>query len=209
MFHGVVEPNLCLPQAINLRHQKENVEEGISGYARGAHDEFMTFFHKRYRVESARMRDHDYSSGWYFVTMCTCNRMPIFGHIQNRIMCVNEMGAIAWQCWESIPEHFPLVRPDAFVVMPDHVHGILRICHDPCDVETQNFASLQRGHQNHFGPQSRNLASVIRGFKIGVKSYATKHGIDFGWQPRFHDRIIRDNDALDRIRRYIRNNPRE
>ncbi len=173
----------------------------------------MTLFRNRYRIESTRKRGFNYASdGMYFVTMCTQGRAPIFGHIRNHMMCVEEMGRIAWQCWESIPEHFPFAHPDAFVVMPDHVHGIVRFDHHAI-VETQNFASqLQTQYfaslQNRFGPQSQNLASVIRGFKTGVKTYATKTGIDFAWQPRYHDRIIRDADAYERIRRYIVNNPR-
>ena len=70
--------------------------------------------------------------------------------------------------------------------------------------ETQNFASLQRKHG--FGPQSRNLASVIRGFKIGVKKYANARGLPFAWQSRFHDHIIRNADEMNRIVSYIENN---
>ena len=67
--------------------------------------------------------------------------------------------------------------------------------------ETQNFASLQK-----FGPQSRNLASIIRGFKIGVTKYANEHNLSFAWQPRFHDHIIRNQYEMNRIGDYINNN---
>ena len=70
--------------------------------------------------------------------------------------------------------------------------------------ETQNFASLQP--KREFGPQSRNLASVIRGFKIGVKKYANAHGLPFAWQSRFHDHIIRNADEMNRIVSYLENN---
>jgi REP element-mobilizing transposase RayT len=73
--------------------------------------------------------------------------------------------------------------------------------------ETQNIASLQGGYKNKFGPQSGNLSSVIRGYKAAVKSFATSNNIEFGWQPRFHDRIIRDEDEMNRIRKYIVENP--
>ena len=63
-------------------------------------------------------------------------------------------------------------------------------------------------HKNKFGVQSKNLASIIRGFKIAVTTYARKHHIDFAWQERFHDRIIRDNAGLDNARAYIANNPK-
>jgi len=83
-------------------------------------------------------------------------------------------------------------------------------------VETQCIASLQRPippttsyitNENKFGSQSKNLASIMRGFKIAVTTYARKHHIDFAWQERFHDRIIRDNNGLENVRSYIFNNP--
>ncbi|MFA5817163.1 MAG: hypothetical protein WC865_16275 [Bacteroidales bacterium] len=61
---------------------------------------------------------------------------------------------------------------------------------------------------NQFGPQSQNLASVIRGFKGAVKSFAMAHSIEFHWQPRYYDRIIRNDQGLNQIREYIRDNPR-
>lgn len=72
--------------------------------------------------------------------------------------------------------------------------------------ETQYIASLP-SQKNKFGPQSQNLASVIRGFKIGVTKFAKNNDIDFAWQPRFHDHIIRDEPSFLQIRNYIINNP--
>jgi len=78
-------------------------------------------------------------------------------------------------------------------------------------VETQNFASLQQVKQikpqNKFGPQSKNLASIIRGYKIGVKKYATINKINFFWQSRFYDHIIRNEKEYYRVKQYILNNP--
>lgn len=79
-------------------------------------------------------------------------------------------------------------------------------------VETQNIASLQANHTNQkpinkFGPQSKNLASIIRGFKIGVTKSARLINPDFSWQPRYYDRIIRDQAEHERIANYIRDNP--
>jgi len=78
-------------------------------------------------------------------------------------------------------------------------------------VETQDLASLQSNKKNgsecNFGPQSKNIASIIRGFKIGVKKYAVNNNIPFKWQPRFYDHIIRDDNDLNRIRKYLTDNP--
>src|SRR6056297_3050067 len=104
--------------------------------------------------------------------------------------------------------------------MPNHVHGIILIDKpdDGRNVETQNFASLQSSPQsstqppqqskNKFGPQSKNLASNIRGFKIGVTKNAQKIHADFAWQTRFYDHIIRNDSSYQRIRNYIINNPK-
>jgi putative transposase len=179
-------------------------------------------FQNKYRIQSARLQNWDYgSNAMYFVTICTQNRVQYFGNIvetqnfaspqiQSPTMQLSEIGKIANQYWNEIPLHFPFVELGEFVVMPNHVHGII-IINKPDDanavvVETQNFASL-REQQNKFGPQSKNLASIIRGFKSGVKKYATMNHIDFAWQSRFHDHIIRNDESFQRISEYIRNNP--
>lgn len=124
-------------------------------------------------------------------------------------MVYSELGENSTRFWRQIPSHFPFVNLDEFIVMPNHIHGILVI--DKKEnmniVETQYFASLQHGNPNKFGLQSQNLASVIRGFKIGVKKWATIRGINFVWQSRFYDRIIRDEKVLFNVRNYIINNP--
>ena len=135
-------------------------------------------------------------------------------------MHLSEIGKIANDCWLAIPQHFPFVRLGEFVVMPNHVHGIVIIDKDvetqeapPVEtqappVETQDLASLPEDSQkNKFGPQSRNLASIIRGFKIGVTKSARSILPAFAWQPRYHDHIIRDTKSYDRISNYIINNP--
>lgn len=190
-------------------------------------------FQNKYRISSTRLQNWDY--GWnasYFVTICTKNREHYFGEIVDGEMQLSDIGKMAQQCWREIPGHFPFVILDAFVIMPNHVHGIIVI--NKTDdgrnngrddgngdggngvgaqnfVETQNFASLrnnlqQTRYKNRFGPQSQNLASIIRGYKTGVKKYATMNNINFAWQSLYDDRIIRDNPSFDRIRNYINTN---
>ncbi|MCX6277732.1 MAG: hypothetical protein NT004_06525 [Bacteroidetes bacterium] len=103
---------------------------------------------------------------------------------------------------------------DAFVVMPNHFHAIIIIGENRFNsppspmpnVETPCMASLPP--VNQFGRQSKNLASVMRGFKSAVTTYARKNNISFNWQLRFHDRIIRNEEAYQTIRNYIINNPK-
>jgi REP element-mobilizing transposase RayT len=213
----------------------------------------MERFGNKYRIPSIRSKNWDYGgNGKYFITICTENKIGWFGEIKNGVLKLSDIGKYAHQCWMDIPKHFPFVHLDEFVIMPNHVHGIIVIdkpnvirCgntnekrygnendirHGNENVETQNFASLQSDFQNEsgcqnesrsnpisnpqnpsnkniFGPQSKNLASVIRGFKTGVTMYARKLYPVFEWQPRFYEHIIHDCDSLQKIRYYIIHNP--
>ena len=122
-------------------------------------------------------------------------------------MQLSEIGKMAETFWMAIPEHFPFVQLDAFVVMPNHVHGIIVI--DKTDEEHSKDTKSYVSTKNQFGPQSKNLASIVRGFKIGVKKYASIHQIDFAWQSLYHDHIIRNDIAYQRIHDYILNNPKK
>jgi len=180
----------------------------------------MPLFKNKYRIESTRLQNWDYGwNGKYFVTIVTKGRIYFFGKIINKNMFLSKDGEFAQNLWLEIPKHFPFVILDEFVVMPNHVHGIIIIDkqnsgigkndeNDENDgnVETQNFASLQSHQQkNRFDPQSQNFASIIRGYKIGVTKAV--NNVDFGWQPRFHDHIIRNEIEYNQIRNYIINNP--
>ncbi len=176
----------------------------------------MAKYKNKYRIESARLACWDYGkSGYYFVTICTKNRTNILGRVHNDDVELSKIGAIIDRCWHDIPRHFPFVELDEYILMPNHIHGIIVIdkpdensdVSDRSDkfVETQNLASLQP--KNRFGPQSQNLASIIRGFKAGVTKLSRPIYPSFAWQPRFHDHIVRNNADLERIRKYIRLNP--
>lgn len=167
-------------------------------------------FKDKYRPETARLKGWNYAAaGYYFVTICEKNRNCVFGETVSEGVSFTPLGQTAMECWMAIPEHFPFVELDAFCIMPNHVHGIIVINSDTT-VETQYFASLQCNNLgNKFGPQSKNLASIVRGFKIGVTKYARENDIDFAWQPRYYDRIIRDEQELFAVLNYIRNNPVE
>ena len=158
-------------------------------------------FKGKYRIPSARWAVWDYSSNAaYFITICVANRAPDFGRIMDSKMILSPLGKSAQDCWIEIPTHFPFVELGEFVVMPNHTHGIISI-NKP--VETQNIASLP----NKFGPQSQNLASIVRGYKIGVTKFARQNGIPFTWQTRYHDRVIRNAKEHQNISAYILSNP--
>jgi len=105
------------------------------------------------------------------------------------------------------------LQMDEFVIMPNHFHAIIIIGENiyNTSIDTQRRDAMHcvstGDYKNKFGPQSKNLASVIRGFKIGVTKNARKIHADFAWQSRYHDHIIRNDESLYRIRDYIKNNP--
>jgi putative transposase len=177
-------------------------------------------FKDQYRIPSSRLAEYDYgSNAAYFVTICTRNRTHDFGSIVDGSMQLSTLGQAAANCWAEIPNHFGFVLLDGFVVMPNHVHGIL-VFDKPMETkniqtetqniqtETQNVASLQ-GSKNRFGPQSQNLGSVVRGYKIGVTQFARKNGNPFVWQERYHEHVIRDEHEYQRVFTYIQENPRK
>ena len=162
-------------------------------------------YKNKYRIPTNRLRGYDYSTnGCYFVTICTKNREHYFGEIvietniesPQHTLQPTQIGEIAGKFWSDIPNHFPFVVLDQFMVMPNHIHGILLF--------NKTAISWQA---NKFGSQSQNLGSVIRGFKSSLKRYADENNIIFAWQERFYDNIIHDNNSLDRVREYISKNP--
>ena len=99
-------------------------------------------FQNKYRISSARLQTWDYSNnGAYFITICTQNREHFFGQIKNKEMRLSEIGKLAEQFWHEIPNHFQMVELGNFVVMPNHVHGILIIDNSQTSVETRLIAS--------------------------------------------------------------------
>ncbi|MFI5138843.1 MAG: hypothetical protein ACHQIM_13550 [Sphingobacteriales bacterium] len=110
---------------------------------------------------------------------------------------MTEIGKIAYDNWVNIPTFHPYVELDDFVIMPDHMHGILFI----------NKPDKLTWETNKFGPQRNNLASVLRGYKASVKTHATTNDIEFSWQARYHDRVIRNEKEYLNIKGYIYDNP--
>jgi len=160
----------------------------------------VTRFAGKYRIESTRLKDWDYSSpGYYFVTICTRKFDPIFGDVTQGRVELSEVGKIAKKFWIEIPSHFPNVGLDEFVIMPNHVHGIVLIKSQ--HVETQHAASLQK-------PKPGSLSTIIRSYKSALTRWSRRNGHPtFVWQPRFYDHIIRTDKSLHEIREYMRDNP--
>lgn len=185
----------------------------------------MKFNPALHHRKSIRLRGWNYAwSGWYFVTIVTKDRRCDLGSVRDGEMILTDLGKAAEECWVKIPQHHAGVRLDAFVIMPNHVHGIVVIDESvrrdvQLNVPTRN--NLDPSFPTHplyatrpeamgaLSPNKGTLSVVIRTFKAAVTTWARWNGhADFAWQSRFHDRIIRSNEDLERIRWYIKNNPR-
>jgi putative transposase len=168
--------------------------------------------------QSMRLKGYDYSkAGLYFITICTHNGINLYGNIENEKMILNNAGNIANDCWIEIPKHFPNAVLHNYVIMPNHVHGIIELidkngCGNIDNAGIQNFETLQnpQPQQNQFQKIiPRSVGSIIRGFKIGVtKWFRNNTDIHTVWQHNFHERIIRSHDDYKRIKQYIIDNPK-
>ena len=165
----------------------------------------------KHHRKSIRLKGYDYSQqGCYFVTICTKNRMPLFGEIAGGEMNLNFWGRITDECWQAIPDHYPHVSLDEYVIMPNHIHGII-VINPSGGVGVQNVEPLRHEYQinqyQHIIPKS--LGSIVRGFEIGVTKWFRHHtDIHTVWQRNFHDHVIRNEEGLNRIRQYIMDNPK-
>jgi putative transposase len=174
---------------------------------------------------SHRLPGYDYRRpDPYFITACVKYRECLFGAIRGEKMLQNPFGQIVQACWDEIPAHFPNAVLDAFVVMPNHIHGIIWIVNGPISAtpsvgmthasslrERINYArSFNPGIMPARGPLRGSIGAMVGSFKSAVTRRINKlrytPGMDV-WQYNYHERIIRTESSLQRIRRYINMNP--
>jgi len=188
--------------------------------------------------KSIRLKGYDYSrSGAYFLTICTQNRECLFGDVRDGEMVMNDAGECIRKCWLGFPNRFPILSIDEFVVMPNHMHGVIMIngmdksknkgkynekgehkvrpygtkndanCIEPC-VRPSSYIHIH-------GTSGNSIGRIIQAFKsittyqyaIGVKKYNWQTFPGKLWQRNYFDRIIRNETELNHIRKYILNNP--
>lgn len=147
--------------------------------------------------QSIRLKDYDYSeAGAYFVTVCAWKKEYLFGEIKNGEMMLNECGETVAKWWEAIPDHFHHVELDEFVIMPNHVHGIIVL----------NVGAIEtRKHRRQM-----LLPKIIGRLKMNsakhINIIRTTPGVPV-WQRNYYEHVIRDEPELHTIREYIRQNP--
>jgi REP element-mobilizing transposase RayT len=179
----------------------------------------MTFNPDIHHRNSIRLRTFDYrSAGAYFITICTFQKEPILAEIKNGETRLTALGEVVQQCWDEIPQHFPNVELDVFVVMPNHLHAIFMInepvgaTHASPDNATSSDTNRARHasplHQS--GPPKRSIGAIIGSFKSActkrINELRDTPGLPV-WQRNYHERIIRNDEEIHALRDYIRNNP--
>ena len=169
----------------------------------------MKFDPDRHHRRSIRLRGYDYrQAGTYFVTICTHHRECTLGAIHNRKVNLSPIGQIAERCWCALPEHFTFVDLDAFVIMPNHLHGIINIK----DRGSGTMTALDdaRTLAPAKGTQAASLAALVQNFKsVSTRkiNHLPKSAGTPVWQRGYYERVVRDQTELGRIRRYIEANP--
>lgn len=171
------------------------------------------------RRRSTRLKGYDYSqAGAYFVTMCVRGQQPRMGSVKSGQVNLSPIGRVVEESWRNITNRNTQVELDTFIVMPNHLHGILLI-HNLGRGEAFEGKRLRR---RRYQPSNASPLRVPRGTKLGslgaivqsFKSVSTRRinqlhdtpGERF-WQRGFYDRIIRNREELDRIRKYVSENP--
>ncbi len=173
-------------------------------------------FFDQYIRGSRRLPGNDYASpGYYFITINTKPKILFFGKIVNHKILLSDMGKIILNNWIQIPRKFNNIKLDKFVIMPDHIHGILYI--DKVLPKKRTYSNDSNNNKkggitglNNPMINNQSISNVIRWFKARStfqirQKYPEKQ---FAWQPRFYDRIIKDENVLYSARMYIINNPK-
>jgi len=154
------------------------------------------------------------NSGYYFITINTKNREEYFGIIRENTMHLSNIGKIADEELNQTVRLRPYVAIDRYLIMPDHVHMILILDEDAAHrggvaryAAEVTDGNMRNPYFSSISPKSRSISSIIRSYKSAVAKRCHENGHDdFAWQSRFHDRIIRDEEELYNVRKYVEQN---
>ena len=148
---------------------------------------------------SIRLKGYDYAqSGAYFVTIVTYGRIPLFGEIVDGVMSLNDTGQSIRDDWEWLGLRYPQVTLDEYVVMPNHLHGIIVLTDDG------------RGGSRTAPTRRKPLGRLVGAFKtVSTKQFNLSQGKpgQLLWQRNYYEHVIRNDDEMNRVREYIINNP--
>ncbi|MBD2199806.1 transposase [Calothrix anomala FACHB-343] len=174
----------------------------------------MPYDPQKHHRRSIRLKGYNYTqTGAYFITICTKGRQCLFGNVVQGEMQLNTLGYIAFNCWQTIPDHFPHIALDTFIIMPNHVHGILIIIDNSVGgLHCYPFNQNIEYNIGKFGkPLPGSISTVIGSYKSVVSKRINiiwqTHSQSI-WQRNFYELIGREEKSINNIREYIVNNPR-
>lgn len=161
---------------------------------------------------SIRLKGYDYSSpGAYFVTIVTHGRLPILGKLISGEIQLSILGRIIEECWQEIPSHFPLVSLDAYVIMPNHLHGIVNINDDHIETAKNGLPNpIKNNKSSQNVPQQQSLGAIIGLYKSSATKRIRQRQIYYPnpiWQRNYYEHIIRNEEDYEQIFDYIQANP--
>lgn len=180
----------------------------------------MEKFQNKYRIASTRAQWWDYGAGGtYFITICTENRKHYFGEIKSGKMLLSNLGIIADLLWHEMPKYNTGIKLGEYVVMPDHIHGIL-ILPEKVIIKTKKEATAPESlndalaeisntkdlKMSSISPKPKTIPSIIRSYKSAVTKHANRLNLENGWQSRYYDQIIRSQNQFQNVTNYIKNN---
>ncbi len=166
--------------------------------------------------KSPRLRGWDYyRPGAYFVTINVKGGVCFLGEIKKRTMELSEIGKKVDSALVKLTQYFPNLHLDEYVVMPNHIHAIMFLMQrattgrDDIDQAINTERSKKAEYYSKITPKKGSLSVIIRSYKASIKTWCNNNGYgNFKWQPRYHDRVIRSNQELKNIRKYIIDNPK-
>jgi REP element-mobilizing transposase RayT len=171
-------------------------------------------FKNKYRTTTTRLQTWDYGwDGSYFITICTENTHHFFGEIDSSgTINLNDAGNTAYSIWELIPEKFPYAQLGEFIVMPNHIHGIItinkRYMKDEVKLVNNSKTGGKTGSKNPM--LHENISRIVRWYKGRTAFEIRKSSfLNFKWQTGFYDTIVRSLDAYTNISNYIVDNPKK
>ncbi|MDO8281622.1 MAG: transposase [Thermodesulfovibrionia bacterium] len=169
----------------------------------------MTYNPDIHHRRSIRLKEYDYSqAGAYFVTICTASRECLFGIIEDAQMKMNDAGKMVQNVWHELPGRFSEIHLDEFIIMPNHIHGIILLVGAP-------LVGARFSKEDRAGTRpAPTLGDIIGAFKSitthsyteGVKQQQWQRYSDKLWQRNYYEHIIRSEPELNKIREYIVNN---
>ena len=177
----------------------------------------MAFDPRIHHRRSIRRPDYDYSAdGGYFVTICAHNRSCLFGAVVNGRVMLSDAGRMIGSVWQDLPNHCPGIELDEFIVMPNHVHGVIHLRDPDGNARVTRSEPTRCGRDaSPNGTGDGTLGRIVQRFKSttttlyvdGVKRHGWPRFSGHVWQRDYFDHAIRSDPSLDRIRDYIRTNP--